>query len=384
MIPWGIAPEVYRPDVPALLLPEQKQFKFLFVGGTIARKGFDTLLDAYLAEFTGDDDVCLVVKSIGSNSFYRYGNLTERVTRAAQDPKGPAILYTEDHYTDGQLASLYAACDCLVAPYRGEGFGLPILEAMACGVAPLVPRGGASDDFVTEETGILLPSQEVEAPFDEPLCGPPQVLSVRVEDVRAAMRAAYESPEKTKTLGRKAAEHVSGRFTWSNTAAAMLARIQELASRSVAEKRVEDAESNRRDTVAVCMLVQDAEKTLAESVARVSAFVDELLVADLGSVDRSAMLATEYGAKVVTFARDESNAKVRRSCEKQLNSQWMLWLSPRDVLAENDAERLRELVKQQNETIAEFTCSVNGSQLYTSRGKPTKTMRFTRRETPSR
>ena len=31
------------------------------------------------------------------------------------------------------LAALYRACTCVVLPYRGEGFGLPPLEGMACG-----------------------------------------------------------------------------------------------------------------------------------------------------------------------------------------------------------------------------------------------------------
>ena len=40
------------------------------------------------------------------------------------------------------MAALYAACDCLVHPYRGEGFGLPIAEAMACGL-PVIVTGSA-------------------------------------------------------------------------------------------------------------------------------------------------------------------------------------------------------------------------------------------------
>lgn len=55
--------------------------------------------------------------------------------------------------TAGQMASLYAATHVLVAPYRGEGFCLPVLEAMAVGVCPIVPRGGPTDDFVPDGCG---------------------------------------------------------------------------------------------------------------------------------------------------------------------------------------------------------------------------------------
>jgi glycosyltransferase involved in cell wall biosynthesis len=118
-------------------------------------------LDAYRAEFSAQDDVCLVIKDLGTSSFYRFGNYREQILAAMADDAGPEIVYLERSMSPGQLASLYTACECLVTPYRGEGSGLPILEGMACGLPPIVPRGGASDDFVTEDTGYLLPAREV-------------------------------------------------------------------------------------------------------------------------------------------------------------------------------------------------------------------------------
>lgn len=103
--------------------------------------------------------------------------------------------------TEGQLASLYTSCHCLVAPYRGEGFGLPILEAMACGLAPIVPRGGASDDFVDETTGYLLNAREVESIHEWRLRGVPTELSIDVAELRATMRRAFEEREETKARG---------------------------------------------------------------------------------------------------------------------------------------------------------------------------------------
>ncbi len=45
-------------------------YKFLFVGGTIARKGIDALIEAYGQTFTAQDNVTLIVKDFGTNSFY--------------------------------------------------------------------------------------------------------------------------------------------------------------------------------------------------------------------------------------------------------------------------------------------------------------------------
>ena len=69
VIPLGIDPDLFSPSGPALPLPTSKKFKFLFVGGTIHRKGIDVLLRAYGRAFYRSDDVCLVIKDMGGG-FY--------------------------------------------------------------------------------------------------------------------------------------------------------------------------------------------------------------------------------------------------------------------------------------------------------------------------
>ena len=71
VIPNGVDPALYRPGVEPLKLATNKSFRFLFVGGTIRRKGPDVLLQAYLQTFSAADDVCLVIKDFGSDSYYR-------------------------------------------------------------------------------------------------------------------------------------------------------------------------------------------------------------------------------------------------------------------------------------------------------------------------
>ena len=124
VVPWGVDEQVYRPDVAPLLVAEGETFCFLFMGGAIARKGFDVALAAYLQEFGDDDDVLLIVKDQGAGSFYPDSSARQAAIEHAKAGAAPRILYIDREMTEGQRASLYAACDCLVAPYRGEGFGV--------------------------------------------------------------------------------------------------------------------------------------------------------------------------------------------------------------------------------------------------------------------
>ena len=77
---------------------------------------------------------------MGTKSFYQ-GQTAEK-TVAEHRARGYPIEYHECALNDQEMAGLYAACDCLAHPYRGEGFALPVVEAMACGLPAIVTGAG--------------------------------------------------------------------------------------------------------------------------------------------------------------------------------------------------------------------------------------------------
>lgn len=160
VIPNGVDLNLYTPGVSQLDLPGgPERLRFLFVGGLLPAKGVDILLQAYAQAFTRSDPVQLVIKGFGARDLYSKGSLGDRFQAFESDPQLPEVqLISRSDFTEAELVDLYRACDVYVHPYRGEGFGLPILEAMACGLPVVVPDAGPATEFTTPESAWYIPT----------------------------------------------------------------------------------------------------------------------------------------------------------------------------------------------------------------------------------
>lgn len=230
VVPHGVDPERFRPGLEPLDLGAAAPgFRFLFVGGFLWRKGIDLLLDAFSRAFTRADDVTLVLKDFGATGPYVRQDALQRVSEMAADPRAPRIAHFTGTLPEADMPRLYAACDALVHPYRGEGYGLPIVEAMACGLPVVVPDRGACRDFAGADTALLVPSREVLLPGREVggllLVDRPRMVEVDPDDLAAAMRGVVEEPAAARGVGARASAAVHAGHTWDHAAAAALERL---------------------------------------------------------------------------------------------------------------------------------------------------------------
>lgn len=228
VVPLGVDTDRFSPQVQGLELPTQKSFKFLFVGGTLQRKGIDLLLEAYRTTFSRDDDVCLVIKDMGTQTFYKGQTAGEEIAALQRDPQCGEIVYLTEDLPAEQLPALYAACDCLVHPYRGEGFGLPVAEAMACGLPVIVTRGGACDDFCSDEYGFMVPAVRVPVRFPEETVGQAWMLEADSGELAKAMRQACSDPQSASAMGARGAAHIAENFSWARAAEIAFDTLAEL------------------------------------------------------------------------------------------------------------------------------------------------------------
>lgn|GEM_PF-2743024 len=237
IVPHGVDAAVFRPDGPHFSLPTKKSFRFLFVGTAVVRKGFDILLAAYRRAFTRDDDVALVIKDHSANAFHA-PTYRDTIAAAMRDPEAPETVYIDEFLPAEELAALYRACDAGVFPYRAEGFCLPILEAMACGVPSIVPNRGACLDFCSEETSILVRALQIRFPVNrrfamkigiEEEIAAVDFCEIRVEDLTRALKEAFAGGKKQLAAKASAGVRTAQRnFTWEHSAEAALQCLREL------------------------------------------------------------------------------------------------------------------------------------------------------------
>lgn len=233
VIPLGVDPARFSPFAPPVELGETAPgFRFLFVGGLLWRKGADTLLDAYVQAFTRDDDVTLVLKDFGRMGPYPEQAAEKRARELVADPAAPRIAHWTGALEESQMPGLYTACDCLVHPYRGEAYGLTIVEAMACGLPVIIPEGGPSADYADPSTAFLVPSREAQVTgLDLGMRQPqaPVVLDTGADDLAAAMRRVYEDRVAARRVGARASAHIRANHTWAHTGDVVEERLIALA-----------------------------------------------------------------------------------------------------------------------------------------------------------
>jgi glycosyltransferase involved in cell wall biosynthesis len=236
VVPNGIDPARFTPlpDAAPFPLATHKHTRFLYLGGMLRRKGVDVLLAAYRRAFSRDDDVALVLKLFGTRSFYQLDDGGAALRAFAADPHAPELVVIEDDLTDEDVARLYRSCDALVFPYRGEGFGLPMLEALACGVPVIATAGGAADAFLDETVAFPIPAERraLSGPLARELAGPGWWLEPDVDALARTLRTVAAHPGEARAKAALGAERARTRWTWDAAARIAAIRLRALRERA--------------------------------------------------------------------------------------------------------------------------------------------------------
>lgn len=231
VIPCGVDSGLFHHEGSVYPLRTRKRLKFLFVGGAIFRKGIDLLIRAFFGAFTAWDDACLVIKDMGR--LYWDQNYRDDILQLAARPGAPEIEYIDSEFTEEEMPALYRACTVLVSPYRGEGFLLPALEALSCGLPAIVTDGGPTDDMIDDTVGWRIPSCQVSmgrvlnySTMRLETVGEMMMLESDVDGLIAIFRSIAALPPERLQAKSALARHRAEQWTWDIAAHKIAVRLR--------------------------------------------------------------------------------------------------------------------------------------------------------------
>lgn len=218
VIPNGVDPDVFRPEGPRWRPPGCRRCVFLFVGGAIRRKGLDVLLQAYQRAFRAGEDVTLIIHDAGARQAYSDVGLLEQARSLPQQGRSAPVIVLDHPMSDEQMAGLYRGANALVLPYRGEGFALPVAEALACGVPVIVTAAGPALDYCPQEAVQWVSARAVPVPELPPLgpwAAPCTWFEPDGDELVVRLRELYDHAELLARRAQAASEAVRRRLAWS-------------------------------------------------------------------------------------------------------------------------------------------------------------------------
>ena len=104
--------------------------------------------------------------------------------------------------------------------------------------------------------------------------------------------------------------------------------------------------ARRRNRISLCMIVKNEERFLDDCLESVLGVVDEIIVVDTGSTDKTADIAKSHGARVIDFPWTEHFAEARNQAIERAEGDFMLTLDADERLDPATAHHVREAVDQ--------------------------------------
>lgn len=100
-----------------------------------------------------------------------------------------------------------------------------------------------------------------------------------------------------------------------------------------------------KNTISLCMIVKNEEKYLAQCLESVKAVVDEIVIVDTGSSDKTKEIAASFGAKVYDFEWNDDFSAARNFAKSKTTMNWILQLDADEYFEQNEAQKITNAVQ---------------------------------------
>jgi glycosyltransferase involved in cell wall biosynthesis len=207
----GIDSEMY----PYIDRPERKTFTYLMTGTITGRKNPFSVMKAFSELFAGRKDVELIIK-------------TKQGTMPNIKFRGVNIKIIDKFVSSEEMLEYYKKADCFVFPSRGEGFGLPPLEAMATGLPTIIADNTGMSEYADDKyCYVIRKNKLVKANNFPKIWGDVgSFYNPDYDELVESMRYVYENKDEAKEKGRQASKWVHQSWNYDCTAKRILELIR--------------------------------------------------------------------------------------------------------------------------------------------------------------
>ena len=210
--PHCISMTKYNPGVPSCV--SYSEFVYMFIGSWKHRKGACDLIQAWCEEFCKRDNVLLLIltdKPVQAEQTIRC--MRERYKGDARIVVHPGFVLEQD------LPGFIRSANCLISPTMGEGFGLPGLQAMACGVPVISTNTSGCKDYAHEDLCTLMHPDGIvscKSMDNIPQFSNKRWTHVSVTKIKKTMRYVLNSQKEISLKAINARNYVEKHFSYSS------------------------------------------------------------------------------------------------------------------------------------------------------------------------
>ncbi|MGL5693064.1 MAG: glycosyltransferase [Peptostreptococcaceae bacterium] len=104
-------------------------------------------------------------------------------------------------------------------------------------------------------------------------------------------------------------------------------------------------------TISLCMIVKNEEDVLARCLDSIKYLVDEIVIVDTGSTDKTKEIASKYTNRIYDFEWIDDFSAARNYAFSKATKKYVMWLDADDVLLSNDKTKLKKLKKNLDPTV---------------------------------
>ena len=203
VVPLGVDTEKYK----YIERPRKSKFTFLMLGTLTIRKNPGYAISAFIELFKDNPNVELILK-------------TQDGTLGHFKMPYKNVKIIDRRATSEEMMDYYRDADCFLFPSRGEGFGLPPLEAMATGLPVIFSGNTGMLDFADDRYGYVI-RKMVKKPaeyFPSKWGNIGNWFDPDYSELKSLMKYVYEHQDEAYNKGKVAAEWVKDNWTYDHTA----------------------------------------------------------------------------------------------------------------------------------------------------------------------